>query len=59
MSDAPTSQEQTTLEDVDANTQTNESEAAEEPKIRKKRALIDVPSRSNIGADGSESDEFK
>lgn len=59
MSDAQENQQQTTLDDVDTSTDTQQSEAAEEPKTRKKRALIDVPSRTNIGADGSENDEFK
>lgn len=28
-------------------------------KIRKKRAVIDTPQRTNIGVDGSQSHEFK
>lgn len=31
----------------------------EEEIIRKKRTVIDCPTRTNIGADGSESQEFK
>lgn len=30
----------------------------EQPLVRKKRALIDVPQRHNIGADGSPDEEF-
>lgn len=59
MSDPQNNVEQNTLEDVDTNTETNEGEAAEQPKTRGKRSLVDVPSRSNVGADGFESDEFK
>lgn len=59
MSDAQNNSQQNTLEDVEASTETKEGETVEEPKSRQKRSLIDVPTRSNVGADGSEIDEFK
>lgn len=59
MSDAQGNQAQNTLDDVDVSTDNNGAEAADEPKTRGKRSLIDVPSRSNIGVDGNENEEFK
>lgn len=58
MSDQPKEEQQTTLDDVDAGTNTNESEAVDKPVTRSKRSLIDVPTRKNVGADGTEIEEF-
>lgn len=52
MSDNPKKEEQTTLDDVDASNNTEESEAVEKP-TRSKRSIIDVPTRENTGVDGS------
>lgn len=59
MSDNQNNQEQTTLEDVDTTTEANQDECQDAPKSRSKRSLIDVPARTNTGADGAECEEFK
>lgn len=48
----------TTLDDVDFKIGTNIFEQTQEPRIRRRRALVDAPFRSNVGPDGSEAEAF-
>lgn len=58
MSDNQSNAQPNTLDDVENKSEPNPEETTDQPKSRKKRSLIDVPSRGNVGPDGEEADEF-